>query len=38
LGLIERIGYEARDPIEFEGGKGLNDSDLFLDLFFSLFY
>ena len=38
LGLIERIGYEARDPIEFEGGKGLSGSDLFLDLLFSPFY
>ena len=38
LRLIKRIGYEARDLIEFKGGKGPSGSDLFLDLFFSLFY
>ena len=38
LRLIERINYEARDLIEFEGGKRPSDSDLFLDLLFSLFY
>jgi hypothetical protein len=38
LRLIERISYEARDLIEFKRGKGLSGSDLFLDLFFSLFY
>jgi hypothetical protein len=32
LSLIEWIGYEARDPVEFEGGKGSTSSDLFLDL------
>ena len=38
LRLIERINYEARDPIEFKRGKRPNGSDLFLDLLFSLFY
>jgi len=38
LRLIKRIGYEARDLIEFKGGKGLSGSDLFLDLLLSLFY
>ena len=38
LRLIERISYEARDLIKFERGKGPNNSDLFLDLFFSPFY
>ena len=38
LRLIKRIGYEARDLIEFKGGKGLNSFDLFLNLFFNLFY
>ena len=38
LRLIERISYEARDLIEFKRSKGLNNSDLFLDLLFSLFY
>ena len=38
LRLIERINYEARDLIEFKRSKGLNNSDLFLDLLFSLFY
>jgi hypothetical protein len=32
LSLIEWIGYKARDPVEFEGGKGSPSSDLFLDL------
>jgi hypothetical protein len=38
LRLIKRIGYEARDLIEFKGGKGPSGSDLFLDLLLSLFY
>jgi hypothetical protein len=38
LRLIKRIDYEARDLIEFKEGKGLNSFDLFLNLFFNLFY
>ena len=38
LRLIKRINYEARDLIEFKGGKRPSGSDLFLNLFFSLFY
>ena len=38
LRLIKRINYEAKDLIEFERGKGLNNSDLFLDLHFNSFY
>ena len=38
LRLIKRIDYEARDLIEFKRSKGLNSSDLFLDLLLSLFY
>ena len=37
LNLIEWIGYEAGDSIEFKGGKGSSGSDLFLDFLFSLF-
>jgi hypothetical protein len=37
LSLIKWISYEARDPIEFKGGKGSSGSDLFLDFLFSLF-
>ena len=38
LGLIKRIGYKARDPIKFKGGKRPSGSNLFLDLFLSPFY
>jgi hypothetical protein len=38
LKLIERINYKARDLIKFKRGKEFNNSDLFLDLLFSLFY
>ena len=38
LNLIEWIGYEAGDSVEFEGGKGSSGSDLFLDFLFSPFY
>jgi hypothetical protein len=38
LNLIKWVGYEARDSIEFKGGKGSSGSDLFLDFLFSLFY
>jgi hypothetical protein len=38
LRLIKRINYEARDLIEFKRDKRLNNSDLFLDLLFNLFY
>jgi hypothetical protein len=37
LSLIEWISYEARDPIEFKGGKGSSGFDLFLDFLLSLF-
>jgi hypothetical protein len=38
LRLIKRINYKARDLIKFKRSKGLNDSDLFLNLLFNLFY
>jgi len=38
LRLIKRINYKARDLIKFKRGKGFNGSDLFSDLFFTLFY
>jgi hypothetical protein len=37
LSLIEWISYKARDPIEFEGGKGSSGFDLFLDFLLSPF-
>jgi hypothetical protein len=37
LSLIKWISYEARDPVEFEGGKGSSGSDLFLDFLLSPF-
>ena len=37
LNLIKWIGYEARDSVKFEGGKGSSGSNLFLDFLFSLF-
>ena len=38
LRLIKRIGYEARDLIEFKRSKRFNSFDLFSNLFFTLFY
>jgi hypothetical protein len=38
LRLIKRISYKARDLIEFKRGKEFNGFDLFLNLFFTLFY
>jgi hypothetical protein len=38
LNLIKWIGYEARDSIEFKGGKGSSGSNLLLDFLFSPFY
>ena len=37
LNLIEWIGYEARDLIEFKRGKEFNSFNLFLDFLFNLF-
>jgi len=38
LSLIEWIGYKARDPVKFKGGKGSPSSNLFLDLLPIPFY
>ena len=38
LSLIKWIGYKARDPVEFKGGKESISSNLFLDLLSILFY
>ena len=38
LSLIKWIGYKARDPIKFKGGKGSISFNLFLNLLSILFY
>ena len=38
LRLIKRINYKAKDLIEFKRSKRFNGFNLFLDLFFNLFY